>query len=39
METSVLEPRPAGDALEKLGLKGMPHWHTSAESSLLSVHR
>lgn len=31
MEINVLESRPAGYAylLDKLGLTGMPHWHTS----------
>lgn len=35
MEINVLESRPAGYAylLDKLGLTGMPHWHTSFVSS------
>ncbi len=35
MEINILESRPAGYAylLDKLGLTGMPHWHTSFVSS------
>ena len=35
MEINILESRPAGYAylLDRLGLDGMPHWHTSLVSS------